>query len=88
MNTLIQIAKTRYKGFLSARRIRGDGVTINLNAHSVKFPEAYNDAAKVGSIWRINDGEEPNQFKAANGITIYEDHIDATDVNILSRIHA
>ena len=83
MNTLIQISRTRYKGFLSARRIRAiDGVTIKSERPlSVKFPEAYNDAAQVGSIWRINDGEETvNQFKAANGITIYEDHIDATDV--------
>lgn len=86
MNTLIQIAKTRYKGYLSARRIRAiDGVTIKSERPlSVKFPEAYNDAAQVGSIWRINDGEETtNQFKAANGITIYEDHIDASDVEFV-----
>lgn len=74
---LIQVSKRRQDGSVSARRIADDGSVIDVaNSLSVSLPEAYRDAAKVGSLWEVTGPTAQTTF-TADGYTITEDHLEA-----------
>jgi len=74
---LIQVSKTRQNGSVSAKRIADDGSVIHMaNSLSVALPEAYRDAAKVGSLWEV-DGPTVQTTFTAHGYTVAEDHLEA-----------
>jgi exodeoxyribonuclease V alpha subunit len=74
---LVQVSKRRQNGSVSAKRIADDGSVIHVtNSLSVSLPNAYRDAAKVGSLWEV-DGPTTQTTFTADGYTVIEDHLEA-----------
>lgn len=80
---IIQISKKRRNGSVSARRIADDGSVIREpNGLCVALPEAYRDAAMIGSLWEV-DGPSKQTIFRANDYTVTELHIDANTARFL-----
>lgn len=75
---LIQVSKKRLNGSVSAKRLKRDGsLAHGANGLCVTLPEAFRDAAKVGSIWEVDGVSSQSSFTSPNGHTITEEHIEA-----------